>query len=98
MAGIASNLVYNNVFTGGVVNPCSRWYSPYSYFASESVNGINTNPLLNLTNPLAPKISAASPCKYAGKFSGYLTDFRGRPFNNPPTIGPFEFTSRSKRY
>lgn len=95
-AAYSSMIHAKNIF-----NSCTS-YRTTGTFASQSADVMSgsdfiANPLISNPDSTSPIISTSSPCKYAGTFVGYLTDFRGYPFNNPPTIGPFEFTARSHR-
>ncbi|MCI4437954.1 MAG: right-handed parallel beta-helix repeat-containing protein, partial [Ignisphaera sp.] len=103
--GVVRAKLYNNLFLNvSNVFPSSSQSEVYWFDRTNNVlNSTSTKPLnssdltisslLDFTTANTYKLPTTSPCKFAGTFSGYFTDFRGMPFNNPPSIGPFEFSS-----
>lgn len=90
-----TDFYYENTASQPINN--NNAFITYTGLLSLGSNNVTTNPLLGISNPQVPMLSNSSPCKNAGRFVGYYTDFRGYPFNTPPTIGSFEFTARSHR-
>jgi len=87
----------NNCYGGASGNCCSIKESMVTLESALSsigeTNAVNADPQFvnpGGTNAEDYKIGSTSPCRMAGTDVGLSTDYTGRAWKNPPSIGAFE--------
>ena len=99
-SSITTNQTYiqNNIFYGN--NNTSIYYDPNITFLNldESGNlaGSAYNPIFVGGSPYSYRLSStSSPAYHAGRYHKILVDFDGNAWNNPPSIGAYEYETQS---